>query len=412
MGETAAGLAREPLALTPDEKLDFFLDGLQVIRDQPDGQDPRISHFAVGMQTAVKSRRGEVRAAMQGVLDDRLEHQDEGDALRSAIYLGKLSLRAIGSQLWLARDYLYPQDFNRPADWPRPIREIFAGSLRSFNSDGIYVDLRRDLTSNIGARMKGPILAAAAYEDRFDPEDFTVYDLGCSQGLGLKQWTARGLYPFEATAGLRTSTRFPKGPFVDRKLSAKLDRIIATAIEPTQCNGIDIVRPDDFGNMLWAFICSHYPSDLEDDALTAHFLRLASFRSPRLAFTEADFMNEQQLESRILSSGQADMAIMSTVVYMMPESEQAVAIERAVRCVKKGGIVVVNEFAKPNPDMPYNLEFLIRWYDELLPYKTFVYDTLQPEAGLQLVAEWSNGRCTAVKPNLKHANVGKLLGAA
>jgi hypothetical protein len=62
------------------------------------------------------------------------------------------------------------------------------------------------------------------------------------------------------------------------------------------------------------------------------------------------------------------------------------------RHLKPGGILVVQEFAQVDPADPQKLYLPDNFDAEPYLYRTLIYDTQLPDAGLQEFIRWENGR--------------------
>jgi SAM-dependent methyltransferase len=254
-------------------------------------------------------------------------------------------------------------------DWKKYIDSV----LNSENYLQIYKDLleKESTQTTIYQRYIGPKAAIRAV---FGDTPVKVADLGCGLNLGLP-----GLeqgYPFQKVEDNTPETLFSE-------LTSKPINISIGV-------SIDLVNP--VQKKKWALACGFYPGELcnmsETDQLCDTLWNKTSVKFFEKSILDVDqFWQDQGFDL-------FDVAITSTVLYQLPESLQEEAISKIRSILKKGGILIVNDFVNVNGKLTWNVDWFKK---DTSSYKTVVL--VAEDGGFSKpydFLDWTSGRCKSV----------------
>lgn len=358
-----------------------FREAMVEKRKNPDGNDVRISAFASGVGTLIA------------------EHKHVADSIQEFAYLRRslspnvqvnLLLRALSKQFLKDPEGFggYPERFDDPSLWYMGARRVMCDEEDSITSDNFYVDLwTRNIQSNKSERYKVLPLLTEIYADRFSGRDVSILDIGASQNQGLKQLRLAREYPFHPVrtykdTGIKTRPQ-------QKIVSQIINEAVHSSISLGQTVGSDIVPPDDPEVKEWTKSCSFYPSELLDKEKVACFDALSG-NVKDVEFVCADATKPNQLQQAI-DKEKFSIAFACTMLYMLNDAQRSEVIKGANDCLEDNGLLVVQDFAKPDPVDPKKLIFHKIWTP--WRYSTMVLDKREPEKGFQEIINWKNGRC-------------------
>jgi hypothetical protein len=264
--------------------------------------------------------------------------------------------------------------------------------------------------SDVETRISGPKLVAhVMQEDRVsDANDpFKILNVGSARDHSLAMLSGNIAIPEVGIADGRTL-----GKEKQRFLQGRVNELLAREIVLGDSYGVDMwpFRDEEWGYFLEA--CRYYPSELRDPEKRRRYKELEAIRDadPRLHHADADYGKLEfdapagsfSLPIGLETEDSYDMVVFSTSLYQSYREKQRQMFDNALRHVKFGGKIVVQDFCKieelKNPEHPIDrLEFVGPTSKPYL-YGTFVYDTLQPKLGLQPFVYWNNGRCETLRP--------------
>jgi hypothetical protein len=129
---------------------------------------------------------------------------------------------------------------------------------------------------------------------------------------------------------------------------------------------------------------------------------------PRLHHADADYGDLNLVDIDVTPTPEGltvndayDMVVFSTCLYQSYPEKQRKMFDNALKHVKFGGKIVVQDFCtieEVNPaGHPIDRLRFIGPSSKPYTYTTFVYDTLRPEEGLQPFVYWNNGRCEKLR---------------
>lgn len=284
-------------------------------------------------------------------------------------HLVNLIYRAFQAVKFNKNDLSY-QTFLDTAGWRKELRKLY-----SDQKDRAYFEklLRtKSTTTTIYQRYAGPYAIAAYF---WDSKPVLLADLGCGGNYGL-----RGI---EMGAPFKHIDDQTPGKIVQKLVNKKINLKAGLAV--------DKENPDDPKVSLWRMACSFYPQELPTINSVMKFERKIQ-QSSRVRFIQADLLSSQRLPAQ-----SCDVVILSMILYQLNLNQQLSLIERSKRLLRRGGMMIVQDFAAKNLVNSHQLDFNESWFGQQFSFRTFV-------AGKRTnwffweIFQWNNGRCLSVRP--------------
>jgi hypothetical protein len=176
--------------------------------------------------------------------------------------------------------------------------------------------------------------------------------------------------------------------------------------------GVDIT-PLDANSLDWVKSCSFYPSELLDEELVREFDTLAlastglspskrlskklySLHPQNLGFYHGDFSDDESMSNFLEQSPVEKFHVVTflTIMHQLSDEERTAMLKRAKDYLHPDGLIIIQDFARVNPDSPNQLEFPPDWQPYL--YRTIVIDPTKPNEGPRELLYWDWGRCEKV----------------
>lgn len=263
------------------------------------------------------------------------------------------------------------EKYKDPSEWHGELTKLL--SSEDSRSTLARILRERSTTTTVYQRYAGPY-AIIAY--LFDGQSVSVADLGCGGNYGL-----RGM-----------ELREPFKPIDDFTPDSLLSFLLGQKINLERGLAIDKESPDDQEVRKWRFACSVYPKELTQIPSLKLFEERLREKSQKVSFLQADLVHFDWLPESV-----TDVVIISTTLYQLNPSDQEKFLDQAKRLLKPNGVLVVQDFARKDPQNPMFLDFSSSWFGKGFSYGTFLEtarDNWKPLEALR----WNNGRCTIVKP--------------
>lgn len=288
-------------------------------------------------------------------------------------------------------DAPYPGAYNEPAQWKKAIAAVSVPY--SEENEEFYFDINyRHLQSNVAERYKAfALIMQLSGERLFEPAK--ILDVGCSQNLGLKKLALTNLGTHFNDIEVIEFGDTDSEIIVNKELSEHMNSLLRGRLAIGDSVGVDMVQSDDARNKEWAKACSFYPKELMMPERVEEYDYLDAANPPNVDFLWEDFseIDTEQLEA------QYDIVTFSTMLYQSDRSAQAKMLSNALRCVKPGGIVIVQDFLSSDSKNQDQLYFSKSWFKHLYGYRTLLLDSQDPTR-FHEIFRWENGRCKRMLP--------------
>lgn len=267
-------------------------------------------------------------------------------------------------------------------DWTKYLKKVMHDSKRRHELQSLL------LTKDTSTTKYQRYVSLFALMNWFFPNSsVSLCDFGCGGNYGLK--------------GIELEEKFDK---VKDKTSKKFfTRLLEGESQLLQGLGIDKENPDDKKSRNWRLACSLYPSEISKlNAVLEFEQRLKGSR--KVKFLKADLTKVEVLplkslrlnHQKAIPKSYFDIIMISTVLYQIYNPRSQIEIlEKAKKCLKKHGILIVQDFVQKRDDG--SLDFSISWFEK--PFSS--YKTLLTSADFNWrfleIFKWENGRCLKVK---------------
>ncbi len=363
------------------EQLAPFHEAMKQKHERPDGDDVRIRAFAEGVGALIKEDRH--------IAQSIVEYTGIRHRLSPNVQVNLL-LRALSKQFLKDPEGYggYPEKYDDPRMWYKGANRVMYENKNSISTDNFYFDLwARNIQSNKSERYKVLPLLNEIYADRFADRKVSILDVGASQNQGLKQLRQSQKFPFSRVRTY-TDTEYKTDP--QKKVICEIvNNAISKGINLGMTVGSDIVPPNDPEVIEWTKSCSFYPSELMDKEKTSRYDAL-SRDVEDVDFVCADATEPDRLRS-VIDKDKFTITFICTMLYMLDNNQRKEVIKAGDNCTEEDGLVVVQDFARPDPEDPSKLMF----YDTWTPwrYNTMILDKTKPDLGFQEIINWKNGRC-------------------
>ncbi|MBI2031903.1 MAG: methyltransferase domain-containing protein [Candidatus Levybacteria bacterium] len=298
----------------------------------------------------------------------------------SPTHFVNLTFRAVQFiQLYVEQgeDHLAYRYFDASDHWTGRLKRVF-GDHKETLSDILR---NKDTVTTIYQRYAGP----RAIIGRLFSENggLRIADLGCGANHGL-----RGIDLEE-----------PFDPIMDETDSKSFSQSLSLPISIEDALAVDSENFENPDANAWYVACSFYPKEL-DKVKNVRELESRLRRSRRVRFMQSDLLEAGLPEP---FHGYFDAVILSTVLYQHTQINQQRIKEEAARIAKKGGVVVMQDFAEKDSSFDSGIRFTEAWFNGFR-YRTFLMRPEDPGEVLE-VLKWSDGRCTHVRPGEDYSKV-------
>lgn len=275
-----------------------------------------------------------------------------------------------------------------------------------------YDLFNRHLQTNVADRYKSvPPLVGWLRANQRTGDKVSILDIGSSVNHGLKKMSLMDILPgeeFSHTNAVIPSD--PQRPWKEFSYSESItSRINELQNQPVGLSiGVGIDREDMSTpeNEEWARACLA-PREHHDGTVDDHD-KLDMIRPTNVSFIKRDLLNPndaQYVEETTEFIGFFDVVTIFTVMNQLSPSDRYRMAAIARRYVKDTGILVVQDFARVNPDLDIEIDFLFQDWNRNFSYRTIVMD-MQERGRYQEALLFDGGRCKAVQPALGRLALG------
>ena len=279
-------------------------------------------------------------------------------------------------KLFKEKDYRYPLSHNEPNRWKIEIPNL----LEKHGKLMTELLLTKDTTTTIYQRYAG---TQAVLNGFFPDQKLKVADFGCGGNYGLPG-LIKGI-PFKVIS--------------DETPDQILSMLINHQLDIGEGLAIDKIDPQDPDEKAWRLACSFYPQELNQLAdLMVFEAGIANVHNVK--FLQADLLDLHvdhfNNGGDTLPEKYFNAVVMNTICYQLNPQEQKRVFEIARRSIKKGGLLIVQDFARKDSIIPERLQFLESWFAEKDPYRTYVCGESTNWMFKEFL-RWSSGRCLEVR---------------
>lgn len=210
-------------------------------------------------------------------------------------------------------------------------------------------------------------------------ELLSIADFGCGGNYGLP--------------GLSLGIPFNK--FVDNTPEFLATKFKKKKISLGDCLAVDKSDPIEVSR--WREACSFYPQELKGHKSV---LKLRKFEKRISKAKNVRFLKGDLLKLHVNHQGGTlpykyfDAVTLNTILYQMNAPERAKVLKSARHCLKEGGVIIVQDFAKKDKN-PQKLDFDVNWFGKPGMYGTFIASK-STQWKFEHVLRWGNGRCNSV----------------
>lgn len=265
----------------------------------------------------------------------------------------------------------------------------------------------RHLQTNVSDRYKSlpPIVAWLRAHGRLR-ERVSILDIGCSVNAGLKKLALMDVISGEEFTP--TQVHIPEdydrpwlGSQADDELTEKASRLQNTPVNLGVSIGVDREDMSRKDNLEWARACLTPEEFVNGESES--YDKLEIIRFPHVKFMKRDFLDNY--EAQFLKSSPEnheffDIVSLFTVLNQLSDRDRMRMLQVARRYVKPTGLVVIQDFARVDPDLPVEIQFLNNDWNKNFSYRTIVLDKLMTHDGYQEVWRYDGGRCARVQAGL------------
>lgn len=271
----------------------------------------------------------------------------------------------------------------------------------------------RHLQTNVADRYKSvPPLIGWLRENQRVGERVSILDIGSSVNHGLKKLSLMDILPGELFSPTRAflpadSVRPWKDFSESEELTDRINTLQNTPVGLSVGVGIDREDMSTPDNEEWARACLT-PREHQDGTVDNHD-KLDMIRPPNVRFVKRDLLNPD--ESRDLHGSPEDnpffdVVTIFTVMNQLSPSDRYRLTSIARRHVKETGLLVIQDFARVNPDLDIEIDFLFQDWNRHFSYRTIVMD-MQERGRYQEAMLFDGGRCKAFQPALGRFALGQ-----
>jgi hypothetical protein len=309
---------------------------------------------------------------------------------------------AIGAYLLGHTEIGYPFDgAEDPVRW-RPVFEELGSLFAADNNADILaveeftVNLIQKVQTCVFMRGLPVEVILQMYRSRFG-KGCNLLDDGCGIMQVAQQLMMKDEYPFPEVPVYASSA----SPSPDADLSAKVNRLagyLPSVLDTCICvdeekvyhnNGdANVTTPHfDEGRIRWAESSLRPFSERKNAAFMERFRAFAGDKHPNIAFFRADMTDKDDLRKldRRYVGKKFNVIMYLTSLHQSSPHKQKLALDGAKERLKKGGIIIVQDFAYTRGRSWPNLQYFSHWHDEPYRYRTFVYDSLAKDQSFQEV---------------------------
>lgn len=291
----------------------------------------------------------------------------------------------------------YPEAFNDSAVW----REFITTNLSQPDTQlykNVFNNLQHRLQINRWKRKQAPaFLMGAMREHNTNP--FVVHEYGSAENLVLKAL---------ATRAIADTVVCSEGSIPDHRMSERFNSITALA-ELGKGYGVEINAPttEEDHHRIKGYTLD--PSQLDSKSVDGReedtYDMLVELPPPSVKLISGDFLRLPDESAKELQQNKADIAFLSHVLPQNPGRLEEV-LSTVLSNVKPSGIILVNEYASPDPANTKNLIYPSNWYSSRWQCATMGLLADRPEEGFFTIFNWETAHCERVR--LVEEGLGRL----
>ena len=430
-----------PLELLTQVRSINFEDELHRQESSPPAGDVRIKAACQAMIELWEEPRSPFRQMIETCMHARMEHKigqlSADDAHNPSVvsdYLRETGSFDVNRALRGAQHGLLLRRDRGEVDYPKPFynsylwKEVFQHIAEAPDEESGRI-FQEDFThhgghANVTERYKAIALAARAFPERLQGPK-VLFDGGCSLNLGMTRLILHAIlaedrsnnpHQFEHITVKEHQQVDGKDEFRTNPRATSIVRHQLTLPHDIVTGvGVDIENPHTLENQVRFKADSFYPSELLIPPADSHKQALEELydlllehasHMDNVKFFQGDLARFDRVMFEERFPGfEADISILSTLLYLMPESWRKNVIETALHYTKDSGILIINEFAHVDPEDPSSLKLEQHWFEKPFPYGTFVIFPEDPTR-IYEIFRWSNGRCRELMLGKDAARLG------
>lgn len=354
----------------------------------PIGDDPRLGMAARVVRRILHEPAGE--KLFTDILDVRDKPYETG---RDIALIALCALNMFGIDR--AEELDFPRRFNRADVVDKFVRETI-DPRGPWLGDFTFTMYRSVMQANFYERSFPDKMVLLGYRERLG-DNPVVIEFGCSLGFLLNALMMDNP-PFQKVRVADRHGSLATDMYRNAKVARALMRTVLAPIHPSHCYGVDKKEPWDSHRAKWVRACTLRYSTLLDHKRVDRYNKVEEYRSDSITLVHGDATDPSIVaDLDVVLPGRASVGMLSAVLNQYQESPKMVAaiIEHLLAVLDDDALVVVNEFAIPDPDDPTKLIFASRW--QPYSFNTMIYDCKRPSRGFHVVASWYNAQCTKVK---------------
>lgn len=276
----------------------------------------------------------------------------------------------------------FPRDYLDPAAYEYLINYILKNEY--FREVFFQFDLEyRHAQTNIPGRYKSVHMIMESLKDELS-ELVVWYDIGTSLAFGPRLEISGEAHSYPHVFNTQEMTRRD----YNSTLAARTRGMLDSRIKYREIVGVDLLPMDDRSDALWVK-ANNLPSEINSEVVMRRFDRLLKVTDERLRLESLNFTDDSQVEAFMSNmTNPPDVVSLITVMQQLSEEDRVRMLRNAAKLKPK--IIVVQDFAMPNPEMPSGFEFFDRW-DPFTNRTSIIRPAMSMEA--KEVFRWRNGRC-------------------
>jgi SAM-dependent methyltransferase len=386
-----------------------IVEVLEGWKKSPRGDDRRTSAYAYAASALIEAGYPPIMEAIETMTSFRYERGRPTPAL----YASDLMLRT--AQHFLGKRANYAELSKSPSGWVAGLTEILEDE--DIREAFIINLILNEICTNVPARYKGPQLVLGFYKKLF-PKPIRLLDVGSSIGVGVTGLIAgrishsvdivapQAVYQEGLGAPHEVLDRIAIPPKsledyrpisldvelqTDKKVTSRVKAILDEPLEFGPSVGVDVkVRDEPMRE--WTKSC-YYPTEYAENKgrIITQFDELTDLKLPELSLLTLDFTDTEAVEEFLAAESEFDVVTILTMMNQLREDERLKVIENAKKALAPNGLIIIQDFAKSDPNSPYGLEFFESWHP--YTYRTFIIDPNSYSKMPQEVLAWETGRC-------------------
>ncbi len=375
--------------MNPDSTAERYSKLLNVLDNQVHRYPSRDSGIGAYAQATLIKLEKNVDSRLENIVHETLELRQS----MSSSDLATLALKSVTKQAihGAVADESFPEGYVSHLKNPKSFRSVVGKWLDLYDNildsteaqEEFTIDMyTRKTSANYPERYVGPEFVLQLYDDRF-PDGVDVLDVGCSLNLGL--------YRMSDEAPPFLPVKFAGS---QNKLKSALRERLGYKVPLVRKVGLD-AQARDSGQVPWAIANRFQPKERLNRERVDTYTQQVYAAVTNLPGIRADFTADKLdvwPKSADLKESSFDALMFITMMYQLSPAERVKAMKNAHKYLRPGGIIIIQDFCILDPSTPMGLTFLDDWRSVDNPYRTYVFDSLRPQAGFQELFRFSDER--------------------